>query len=73
VGGEAHKLSVLEQPAADRTLIVNDHRLHLIEEQFGRHATEEREGFFQAPHKHGHGLTRIKLQPQQPRVGQHDQ
>ena len=35
-------------------------------------ANEDREGFFQAAGEHAHGLARVELQPQQPRVGEHD-
>ena len=48
---KAHELGVLEQLAADRPLILDDHRLHLIEEQFCRHAAKERERVFQSFHQ----------------------
>src|SRR5262249_32218800 len=69
VGGDAPKLGVLERSTADPALVVDDHRLHLVEEQFSGHAAKEREGFFEAAHENAHRLAGIELQPQQPRVG----
>ena len=63
MSGEARKLAVLEQPATERTLVVDDHSLHLIEEQFGRNSTEESKSFFEAAHEHGHRLAGVELQP----------
>jgi len=73
VCGEPHELGVLEQLAANLSIILDDHRLHLIEQQLRRHATEERKRLFQRPHQHRHRLPRVELQPHQSRVAQHHQ
>src|SRR6266516_3177769 len=38
VRGKAQELGILQHPAARRTLVLEDHRLELIEDQLGRHA-----------------------------------
>jgi hypothetical protein len=72
VRGKAHELGVLQQLTAAGTLVIDDHRLHLVEEQFGGHATEACERFLQAAHEHCHRLPLVELQPEQSPVGQHD-
>src|SRR5262245_33680863 len=43
---KAQELGVLEEFAADLSLIVDDHGLHLIEEQLGGHTTERSKRLF---------------------------
>jgi hypothetical protein len=60
---EAHELDVLEQLPAHFASILDDHRLHLIEQQLGGHATERSKGFFEPSHQNGERLPRVELQP----------
>src|SRR5205085_5543382 len=50
VGSEAEELWILEQPAAGRPVILDDHALHLIEEDLVGDATEGREGPLEPQH-----------------------
>src|SRR5688572_16346876 len=49
---ESRKLQVLEELAAARALVIDDHCLQLIEEQLGGYTAESAEGSFEATHQH---------------------
>jgi hypothetical protein len=40
VGGEAQELGILQEPAAARPVVLDDHTLHLVEEDVLGHAAE---------------------------------
>src|SRR5207237_2896648 len=68
---EAEEFRILEQLATVRAVVLEDDGLHLIKEQFPRHATEIRECRLK-PRDHSlHRLPRIELDPEQARVAQH--
>jgi hypothetical protein len=68
---EAQELRILYHASAVGAVILDDHRLQLVEQQLVRHATEEPKRRLEALTQHLHGLARIKLQPQVARVAQH--
>ncbi len=73
VGREAQELGILEEPAPGRAVVVEDHALHLIEEDLVGHAAEGREGPLEAQH-HGEGrLARHELDREHARVPEDDQ
>ncbi len=53
--------------------IARDHRLHLIEEQLLRDATERAKRVLKPVDQRPHLLTRVKPAPQQPGVAEHDE
>src|SRR5579872_123270 len=65
---KAHELGVLQELAADLALILDDHGLHLIEQQLRRYPTERHEGLLEATHQHRKRLPLEKLQPQDSRI-----
>src|SRR5256886_16227972 len=50
VGGEAEELGILEQPSAAWAVVLDDHALHLIEEDLVGHAAERGEGPLETQH-----------------------
>ena len=71
VAGEAQELPVRDQPTPVRSLVIDDDRLHLVEEHLGGDAPEVAERGLQPPHHDFHGLTLVVLQPLIPRAAQH--
>ncbi len=49
MGGEAQELRILDHLAAVRSVIVDDHRLELVEEEFPGDTVEVLEGLLEAP------------------------
>ena len=70
---EAEKLEIAHERAALQPQVARDHRLHLIEEQLLRDATEIAKGVLEPVDQRPHVLARIKPAPQQPRVAEHDE
>jgi hypothetical protein len=74
VTGEAQKLRIAHERAAFEPQVARDDRLHLIEEQLLRDATEIAERLLETVHERRHILARIEAAPQQPRVAEdHEQ
>ena len=71
VQGEAQELRVLDQPPALLAPVLDDDRLHLVEQELRRHTAEVAERRVQPPHHHRPRLTLVVLYPHQPRVAQH--
>src|SRR2546426_1880713 len=73
VRGEAEELGILEEPAAGRAVVLDDHTLHLIEEDLVGHPAEGGEGPLKPEHHGERGLARYELEVEQPRVAEDDQ
>src|SRR5271157_4991841 len=73
VMGKAKELHVLHQGAALQTLVFDDHRAHLVKEQFPRHAAKILEGLLQPCEQRSHVLASEEPQPQKPGVAQDHQ
>src|SRR6266700_919234 len=73
VGGEPEELRILKEPAAGRPMIVDDHALHLVEEDLVGHAAEGREGPLEAHHHGERSLARHEVDEEHPRVAEHHQ
>src|SRR6266568_2402486 len=73
VGGEAEELGILEQPPAARAVVLENHALHLIEEDLVGHATEGREGPLEAQHDGERRLARHEFDREYPRVAEDDE
>ena len=56
----------------DLATVLDDDRLHLVEQKLTGHAAEVGKRRLQAMHQGLHGLPGVELNPQQPRVAQHD-
>src|ERR1700676_2508458 len=72
VGREAQELGVEHQRAAAQSVVADDDRAHLIEQQLLWDAAERGEGALEPGKQCLHVLAGIKPQPEQPRVPQHD-
>src|SRR5439155_948369 len=70
VGGEAEELGILEQPSAAWAVVLDDHALHLIEEDLVGHAAERGEGPLETQHDGERRLARHELDREHPRVAE---
>ena len=71
---KAEKLEIAHERAALQPQVARDHRLHLIEEQLLRDATERAKRLLEAVDQGPHVLARIKPAPQHARVAEdHEQ
>ena len=74
VGGEAQELGVFEEPAAAGAAVLEDDGLELVEEQLARARRRSTAKAASRPVDQGaHRLAGVELQPQEPRVAEHEQ
>jgi hypothetical protein len=71
-GAVPQELGSPEHAVTRGTAVLGDDGLQLVEEDLGGHATEEVKGFLKTAYQGAHRLARVKLQPQEARIAEHN-